>query len=119
LSRRSGSGEEKAASKRADLVLLDSDPVESAQHLRAIVGVIRGGRCCCPAELDAIKDKAAAGPVSELAASDSTRCAARALAGQKPHFLIKHASSARRPATFHGSCPLAVLVCVDSSGQDP
>jgi hypothetical protein len=46
--------------KHADLVLLDANPVESADHLHGIAGVIRGGRYYGPADLDAIKDNVAA-----------------------------------------------------------
>ena len=42
--------------KHADLVLLDANPVESADHLHRIAGVIRSGRYYGPADLDAIKD---------------------------------------------------------------
>ena len=42
--------------KHADLVLLDANPVESADHLHRIVGVIRSGRYYGQADLDAIKD---------------------------------------------------------------
>jgi imidazolonepropionase-like amidohydrolase len=48
------------AGKRADLVLLDANPVESVDHLHRIRGVIRGGRYLGPADLDALKAKAAA-----------------------------------------------------------
>ena len=44
------------AGKHADLVLLDANPVESADHLHRIAGVIRSGRYYGPADLDAIKD---------------------------------------------------------------
>lgn len=46
--------------KHADLVLLDANPVESADHLHRIAGVVRGGRYYGPADLDAIKDNVAA-----------------------------------------------------------
>jgi len=48
------------AGKYADLVLLDANPVESADHLHRISGVIRGGRYLAPADLQAIKEKVAA-----------------------------------------------------------
>ncbi len=46
--------------KHADLVVLDANPVESADHLHRIAGVIRGGHYYSPADLDAIKDNVAA-----------------------------------------------------------
>jgi imidazolonepropionase-like amidohydrolase len=49
-----------AAGKHADLVLLDANPVESVDHLHRIRGVVRGGRYLGPADLDGLKDKAAA-----------------------------------------------------------
>jgi imidazolonepropionase-like amidohydrolase len=48
------------AGKQADLVLLDANPVESADHLHRIAGVIRSGRYYGPADLDAIKDNVTA-----------------------------------------------------------
>jgi Amidohydrolase family len=48
------------AGKHADLVLLDANPVESADHLHRITGVIRGGHYYGLADLDAIKDNVAA-----------------------------------------------------------
>jgi imidazolonepropionase-like amidohydrolase len=48
------------AGQHADLVLLDANPVESAEHLHRIAGVVRGGRYYGPADLDAIKDGIAA-----------------------------------------------------------
>jgi hypothetical protein len=49
-----------AAGKHADLVLLDANPVESVDHLHRIGGVVRGGRYLGPADLGALKEKAAA-----------------------------------------------------------
>jgi hypothetical protein len=49
-----------AAGKHADLVLLDANPVESAEHLHRVSGVVRGGRYLGPADLTALKEKAAA-----------------------------------------------------------
>jgi len=49
-----------AAGKHADLVLLDANPLESADHLHRIRGVVRGGRYLGPAGLDALKEKVAA-----------------------------------------------------------
>ena len=45
---------------RADLVLLDANPVESVEHLHRISGVVRGGRYLGPADLGALKEKVAA-----------------------------------------------------------
>lgn len=50
-----------APGKYADLVLLDGNPVESADHLHRISGVVRGGRYYPRAELDALKEGTAAG----------------------------------------------------------
>ena len=50
-----------APGKYADLVLLDANPVESADHLHRISGVVRGGRYYPKAELDALEEGAAAG----------------------------------------------------------
>ncbi len=49
-----------AAGKHADLVMLDANPLESAGHLHRISGVVRGGRYLGPADLDTLKEKAAA-----------------------------------------------------------
>jgi len=49
-----------AAGKHADLVLLDANPLESADHLHRIRGVVRGGRYLGPDGLDALKEKVAA-----------------------------------------------------------
>jgi hypothetical protein len=49
-----------AAGKHADLVLLDANPVGSVDHLHRIRGVVRGGRYLGPADLDALREKAAA-----------------------------------------------------------
>ncbi|MEW2038313.1 amidohydrolase family protein, partial [Streptomyces sp. NPDC005534] len=46
--------------KRADLVLLDADPVESVDHLHRIAGVVRAGRHYGKADLDALKARVAA-----------------------------------------------------------
>jgi imidazolonepropionase-like amidohydrolase len=48
------------AGEYADLVLLDASPIESADHLHRISGVIRVGRYLAPADLEAIKEKVAA-----------------------------------------------------------
>jgi predicted amidohydrolase YtcJ len=48
------------AGRFADLVLLDANPVESADHLHRIGGVVRDSCYCSPAELDAIREKVAA-----------------------------------------------------------
>jgi imidazolonepropionase-like amidohydrolase len=45
------------ACKHADLVLLDANPVESADHLHRIAGVIRSGRYYGPADLDAVRSQ--------------------------------------------------------------
>lgn len=45
-----------SAGKHADLVLLDADPVASADHLHRIAGVVRGGRYYARNDLDRIKD---------------------------------------------------------------
>ena len=50
-----------APGKYADLVLLDANPIESVDHLHRISGVVRGGRYYPSAELDALKEKVAAG----------------------------------------------------------
>jgi cytosine/adenosine deaminase-related metal-dependent hydrolase len=55
-----------APGKYADLVLLEANPVESADHLHrisgvVISGVVRGGRYYPKAELDAVKERTAAG----------------------------------------------------------
>lgn len=44
-----------AAGRNADLVLLDANPVASAQNLHRIAGVVRAGRYHSSAELDALK----------------------------------------------------------------
>ena len=49
-----------SAGKHADLVLLDADPVESADHLHRVAGVVRGGRYYARTDLDRIKDTIAA-----------------------------------------------------------
>jgi hypothetical protein len=46
--------------QRADLVLLEASPLESADHLHRVAGVVRAGRYYGPADLAAIKDKVAA-----------------------------------------------------------
>jgi imidazolonepropionase-like amidohydrolase len=48
------------AGQFADLVLLDVNPVESADYLYRIGGVVRDGCYHGPAELDAIREKVAA-----------------------------------------------------------
>jgi imidazolonepropionase-like amidohydrolase len=48
------------AGKRADLVLLEANPLESVDHLHRIGGVVRGGRYLGPADLGALKAKVAA-----------------------------------------------------------
>lgn len=48
------------AGKHADLVLLDANPLESAEHLHRISGVVRGGRYLGPADLGTLKEKTAA-----------------------------------------------------------
>ena len=50
-----------APGQHADLVLLGANPVESVDHLHRISGVVRGGRYYPKAELDALREKAAAG----------------------------------------------------------
>jgi adenine deaminase len=47
------------AGKRADLVLLEANPLESVDHLHRIGGVVRGGRYLGPADLGALKAKVA------------------------------------------------------------
>ncbi|WP_104089786.1 amidohydrolase family protein [Arthrobacter sp. GMC3] len=46
--------------KAADLVLLSADPLESAQNLHSIAGVVRSGRYHCRADLETLKDRLAA-----------------------------------------------------------
>ncbi len=46
--------------KLADLVLLDADPLLEIGNLRRVRGVIRGGRWLGPAELDSLRNRAAA-----------------------------------------------------------
>ncbi|MEW2167953.1 amidohydrolase family protein [Streptomyces sp. NPDC007084] len=46
--------------RRADLVLLDADPVERVEHLHRIAGVVRAGQHYGAAELDALKERVAA-----------------------------------------------------------
>jgi imidazolonepropionase-like amidohydrolase len=48
------------ADQHADLVFLEANPVEPADHLHRIARVIRNGRYYGPADLDAIKDNVAA-----------------------------------------------------------
>jgi hypothetical protein len=47
------------AGKYADLVLLDANPVESADALHGIAGVVRAGRYYSAADLDLLKEKVA------------------------------------------------------------
>ncbi|MFE2827577.1 amidohydrolase family protein [Streptomyces sp. NPDC059271] len=46
--------------KRADLVLLDANPVESVEHLHRVAGVVRAGHHYGKADLDALKERVAA-----------------------------------------------------------
>jgi hypothetical protein len=48
------------AGKRADLVLLDGNPLQSADHLHSIAGVVCAGHYYSPAAIDAIKETVAA-----------------------------------------------------------
>ena len=50
-----------AAGKNADLVLLDADPIASAQNLHRIAGVVRAGQYHSAAQLAALKARVKAG----------------------------------------------------------
>ena len=84
-----------APGKYADLVLLDANPIESVDHLHRISGVVRGGRYYPPAELDALREKVAAGrsvrqrPLTWVSADWSERAWSRGGAqGEQSRLLV-------------------------------